>query len=414
MPQAVSQIENGTEAVEHKRAGSVIPFLAFLGILLAFGIDVALPAFDEIRSGFQLDSSGNSVSLVVTVYFIGLAFGQLIYGPFSDRFGRIPALQVGLTLYAIGALAAALAPSFGFLLAARLVWGLGAAGPGALRVAIARDLFDGDDMARIVTIVTAVFMIGPIFVPVVGEGLLLLGPWQIVFYAGLVLAVIASGWAARFGESLPVERRRTLAFRPIYDTARVVFSNRTTMGYIAAQTFSGAAFFVYLGSSQPIIDRIYGRADQFAFIFGGLGLVMVLFLLVNDRLIRRFGTFTMVRIAGRAVLILSLVGLALSLTTDGVPPIGWWLVWAALCNALIITLSPMCSALALAPMGDKAGMASAILGAITVAGGALLAAVVDSQIVDTVTPMAVGYVVYSLLMVGSIRWANTGADLTVT
>lgn len=134
-------------------------------------------------------------------------------------------------------------------------------------------------MARIVTAVTAVFMIGPIFVPIVGQGILSIAPWPAVFLAAILLALIAVGWSIWFGESLAPEYQRPLRAKPLIEAARTVVRTRTTIGHIAAQTFSGAAFFSFLGSSQPIIDRIYGREEQFALFFGG-GVVMVLALLL--------------------------------------------------------------------------------------------------------------------------------------
>lgn len=382
-------------------------YLAFVGILIAFGIDVALPAFDDIEA--DLPTGGASISLIVTLYFIGMAVGQIFYGPIADRFGRRPALLVGLGLYVVGALASALAPSFGFLLAARLVWGLGAASAASLRMAMARDLFDGDQMARIVTIVMAVFMIGPIFIPLVGQLILTVAPWPAVFLAAMTMAIAVMGWTVWFGETLPPERRRPLELRPIVEATSAVFSTRTAMGHILAQTFSGAAFFSFLGSSQPIIDRIYDREDQFVYFFGGGGVLMVAALLINNRLIARYSTRPMVFATSAVLVVASAAGLALTLAADGKPSIWVWFAWLAIANAMTATLAPMCSALALQPMGEQAGTAASVLGVITLAGGAGLAAIIDASIDQTVTPMSVGYLACSLLTVVALRWAGDPA-----
>ena len=387
---------------------STTVYLAFLGILLAFGIDVALPAFGEIEA--DLGTGGRSISLIGTLYFLGMAGGQAVYGPIADRFGRRPALLMGLGLYGAGAIAAAAAPSFGFLLVARLVWGLGAAAPGALRTAIARDLFEGDRMARVVTIVTAVFMIGPIFVPLIGQAILTVAPWPAVFLAAAGLALAAMVWSVWFGESLDPDHRRPLRARPLWEAARVVARTRSTAGHIAAQTFTGGAFFVFLGSSQPVIDRIYGREEQFALFFGAGGAIMVAALLANNRLIERDGARARALRISDLLVAVTAGGVVVTLATDGRPSIWIWFAGIAAANACITTLTPMCSALALQPMGALAGTASSILGVVAFGGGALLAAVVDARIDETVTPMAIGYFVYAVIAALFLRWAGDPAD----
>jgi len=180
---------------------SVVSYLAYLGIVLAVGIDITLPAFDDLDVAFGLSDRGISVGVVGTVYILGMAIGQLVYGIASDRFGRRPTMLFGIGLYSLGVLTALFAPTLEVLLAGRLLWGLGAAAPFVLRQAIARDLYEGDRMARIITIVTAVFLLGPIFVPIIGAGILLVAPWQGVFAVALVAAGAALVWTLRFGES---------------------------------------------------------------------------------------------------------------------------------------------------------------------------------------------------------------------
>ncbi len=385
---------------------AVVAYLAFLGILLAFGVDIALIAYDELRVEFALEQRGVSIAVVGTTYFVGMAVGQLFYGIASDRFGRLPPLLFGIGLYSVGALLAAFAPNLEVLLAARLLWGFGAAAPSVLRPAIARDLYDGDTMARVITIVMAVFLIGPIFVPLLGEGILFFGPWQLVFLASLVLAAAAFVWTLTFGETLPLEQRRP------FDSARLsaaigrVFHTRATIGHIGAQTAIGAAFFVYLGSAQPIIDEIYGRDAQFALFFAGSGIIMSAALVVSDRLIGRFGARQVVLHATATFVLISALGVPLALATSGVPSIWAWFAWATSANALSVVIAPMCNALALEPMADIAGTTSAVLGFITFGAGALLAAVVDNLIDGTVTPMIVGSLVFGLIGFCVLVWAG--------
>ena len=390
---------------------SVVAFLAFIGVLMAFGIDGVLPAFDELQVDFDLDERGLSPAITGTVYFIGMAIGQLFYGVLADRYGRRPVLLVGIGVYAVGALASALAPGLGVLLAARFVWGLGASAPTVIRFAIARDLYIGDQMARVVSLFSAVFLLGPIFAPFVGEAILLAGSWRTVYGSALVLAAIALFWAARFGETLAVEHRRELQLAPLLDAFRAVATTRVTAWLMLAQAFFGGAFFVWLGSAQPILDNVYGRDSQFTLFFGASGIGMALALLFNRRLIDRFGTRTMVVRAAAAFVVATVIGLALTLQADGVPSVWLWFGWAFAANAMSMIMSPMTGALALEPMADKAGVAAAILGVAQLGVGAGLAAIVDAQIDSTVTPMLVGALVYGSLGLGCALVALRGPSL---
>ena len=376
---------------------AVIAFLAFVGVLMAYGIDAALPAFDELRDDFDLDERGLSPAITGTPYFVGAAVGQLVYGVFADRFGRRPTMLVGFVIYIVGAGAAAAAPSLGVLLVARLVWGLGAAAPTVLRLAIARDLYEGDQMARVVSTVSAVFLLGPIFVPVIGETILQFGSWRTVFAIGVPLAIVSILWTWGFGETLDPSHRRPLRLGPIADGVRAVATTGVTRWVMLAQVFATAAFFIWLGSAQPVIDVVYDRDEQFTLFFGASGTGMALALLVNNRLIRRFGVRRMVRLASFGFVTVTSAGLVAALATDGVPPLGVWFGWALAANACSMVMGPMSASLALEPMAEQAGTASSVLGVAQFGLGALLAAVVDAQVDATVTPMIVGALLYGTL-----------------
>ncbi len=401
-------VTSAPRAVERSEV-AVVAFLAFVSVLMAFGIDAALPAFDELRRDFGLDALGLSPAITGTPYFVGMAVGQLAFGVLADRFGRRPIMLVGLSVYALGALGAASASGLGLLLAGRFVWGFGAAAPAVLRMAIARDLYAGERMARVVSLVTAVFLIGPIVVPFIGEWILLTGSWRAVFSVAIVLAVVALAWTFAFGETLAPEHRQPLRVRPITRAFAAVMTTRVTLWAIIAQAFFGAAFFIWLGSAQPVIDRIYGRGSQFTLMFGLSGVGMAVALLVNNALIRRFGVRTMAVRAAWIFVVAGLIGLAVALVSGGVPPLWAWFAWAVVANAMSMIMTPMCAAIALGPMADQAGMASAVLGLGQLGVGALLAALVDARIGATVTPMLVGATVFGAAGLGALLWSGRGS-----
>jgi len=387
----------------------VIAYLAFLSVLLAFGVDVSLPALDEIRSSFNLGAGSGAVSLIVTFYLLGMAAGQMIYGTLSDKFGRVPLLLAGIGLYAIGALGSALAPGINLLLAARFVWGVGAAAPSVLRPAIARDLYEGDQMARITSIVMSIFLIGPALAPSVGELIMLAGSWRYVFVAALVLALTAAIWTVDFGETIARENRRGIDPAAVGRSFRTVVRNRAAFGYIMTMTFSFGAFFVYLDSGQPIISEIYGRGSWFALLFAGSSLSIAAAVLISTRYTRTHGAAAVARIGVHGHIAAAAAFTAVAFATDGRPSFWVWYLFLCLMGSFNTVLTPTANALAMMPMARLAGAASGVLGVVTLGLGAALAAIVDHQIVDTVTPMAVGNLVYGLLSLAALVWARGGS-----
>lgn len=385
---------------------SVIAFLAFIGVLMAFGIDAALPAFDELRADFDLDAQGISPAITGTVYFAGMALGQLLCGVLADRFGRRNVLVGGVALYGAGAVASAFAPALGPLLVARFVWGLGASAPSVLRFAIARDLYEGSRMARVVATFTAVFLIGPILVPFVGEAILLVGSWRSVFLVGVLLAAVAVAWTFRFGETMAADHRRPIRVQPFVDSFAAVLHTPVTLWALIGSTLFNAYFFVWLGSSQPILDEVYDRDSQFTVFFGLSGVGMAAALLLNNRLIERFGMRSMVRAAATVFVGVTAAMTIVDALADGVPSVWVWFAWAVVANAMTMVINPMASAMAMEPMADRAGTASAILGLAQLGIGSLLAAVVDARIGDRVTPMVVGGLVFGVTGLVALRRAS--------
>ncbi|MEZ5167559.1 MAG: MFS transporter [Acidimicrobiales bacterium] len=236
----------------------VIAFLSFLAVTLAFGIDASLPAFDELRSQFDLGSGSGQVSRVVTAYFLGMAAGQLFWGLLADRFGRRVGIIAGLILYGTGAAGAALAPSFDVLLAARLIWGSARLRPQVLRNSIARDLYAGDRLAH-TSLTMAIFLVGPAIAPSVGELILLAGSWRWVFASAVLLAAIGIGWMARFGETLDPGNVRALDPTSIRAGMRAFVTTRATLGYSLA-IMSRAGRVLHLPGKWSTGDRRGVRA----------------------------------------------------------------------------------------------------------------------------------------------------------
>lgn len=385
-----------------------IALMSMLMALVALSIDMMLPAFGEIRAEFGLPTDSTQAARIVTTYLIGLAVGQVLYGPIADRFGRKVALNLGFVLFAIGATGTALAPSLNLIFVSRFVWGLGAAGPRAMTISIVRDTYEGERMARAMSFIMAVFLLVPIFAPSMGALILAVGEWRFVFWAALILVAVVAGWSIRLPETLDPTNRITLGLGGVGRAARTVITNRQAIGYTVAMTFLFGAFVSYLASSELIVDDVFDRAGIFPLFFGGLALVMAVAMLTNARIVGRVGPRRLVHFALIAELVFATILLGLALATDGIPPFGVFVVGLAAMLAMHALLIPNLNTVAMDPMGKVAGTASAIIGTISTAGGALMGSVIDRAFNGTITPLAVGFVVAGSLALATVLIVERG------
>lgn len=401
------------QTTDHEQPRSIGPreivaLLSFTMALTAISIDLMLPAFGEMRAAFDMDPDSSAISATVTALFVGLAVAQIFYGPLSDHFGRRPVLFVGFSLYAIGAAGSALAPSFGLLLASRFLWGTGAAGARVVSLAIIRDRYRGDEMARIMSLLMAVFILVPVLAPSIGSAIISFLPWQGVFWFCVVYAGGITLWCLlRLPETLDPEARLPLQFDRVVAAARTVVTQRSAMAYTAALTLLFGVFSSYLASSQVIVDDVFGLDDRFPLIFGGLAAVMGVAALGNASFVERFGARRIVGIVLKVYVGAGVGLLTLAQVTDGTPGFWAFAAFVALllfCNAL---LTPNLNTLAMAPMGAMAGTASALIGTAQIGGGALIGSFLDNAYDGTVTPLAVGFVGVGVLSWLVVRWGST-------
>ena len=385
-----------------------IALMASVMSLTALGIDLMLPAFGDMRLALGLAADSNATAGLVTAYFVGLAVPQLLYGALADRFGRKPVLIAGVVLYALGAIGSSLAPNLTLLLVARFIWGCGAAGTRVVSVAIIRDVYQGALMARAMSTIMAVFILVPVVAPSAGAALLAFTSWRGLFVVCAGLAVAVGMWSQRLAESWPADRRKPLRWATLGQALVRIAKARRTVGYSAAMTCMFGAFVSYLASSELIISEIFGRGAQFPIIFGVVAAVLGAASLGNGRVVGRFGLHRAMMPLLGAYIVAASAAVAVSVMAAGRPDFWHFFPLLTLTLCAHMMLIPNMNALAMEPVGDVAGVASAVIGTVTTAGGAALGAAIDHYIAGTVTPVAVGLLVAAVFAAVAVVWTERG------
>jgi MFS transporter, DHA1 family, multidrug resistance protein len=374
--------------------------------MAAMAIDLLIPAFSDMRTEFGLVEGSSRIGLVITVFFFGLAIGQLFYGTLSDRYGRRPMMLVGLGIYVVASLAAGLANSLPLLFAARFVTGIGAAGPRSLAVAMVRDVYEGVEMARLMSFVMTVFMIVPIVAPSFGALLIAVLPWQSVLWFPALAGSFVAYLCWRMPETLPAARRRSLSFRDLRSAAGLVVRNRRTMAFTLVTTLTFASMASYLGRSQPLIADLYDREREFPVIFGVIAGVMAVMTLANSRLIPRFGLQNMLSGATTMLVVFTGVLALVALATDGKPPLVLLCVLLACVMATKGLVMPNANTAAMQPMGAVAGTASSIIGVTTSLVGAVLSGLVTRVYDPTARTLAYAMFGFAIASAACVAYAR--------
>jgi DHA1 family bicyclomycin/chloramphenicol resistance-like MFS transporter len=364
--------------------------------LTALAIDIMLPTFSEIRKQFGLPHGSTDTAKIISFFFMGQC-AQIIFGTLSDRFGRLAILRVGFPLYIIAGIAAAFAPSLQIMFVSRFIAGMGASAIFMSAIAIVRDRFVGDQMARIMSMILSIFLYMPVIAPFLGVAILSVASWQYVFLTPPVVAIIVFLWSLRLEESLPPPQRTALDWKTIRRSMWKVMSNRTFLRYTAITTLLFTALSSYVGSSEHIVGEIYNRPELFVWLFAGVALLCSFSTLLNSRLASRYGARRTIR--WLLIMYTSVGGLLLLITcVFGDPPnMIVFFTGIALLTAINLAIEPNSSAIALEPLGDVAGTAASVYGTSFFLIGAVLGSIISQVMVNQVFPLVLGYFVIGVL-----------------
>lgn len=380
-----------------KRA-EFVALMAALFAIVALSIDAMLPALPEI-AGALTPGAPNRAQLVVTSFVLGLGLGTFIVGPLSDAYGRKAVILGGSGLYIAGALASFAAPTLEWVLAARLVMGLGAAAPRVAGSAMMRDLFKGRDMAQVMSVIMTIFMIVPALAPLLGQGIITLAGWRAIF---LVLACVSFATALWLGlrqpETLPLDLRQALSLRHLIAGSAEVLRLPVVRAAIILQALILGGLFAALSSMQGIFAQSFDRADSFPMWFAGIAVGAALGSVLNARFVQRFGMRKMLGWALSATLAASLV--LLMAQALPLPPnvrFAGFVIWATIAfGGMGMTMGNL-TALALEPLGHIAGLASSLITALSTVASVIIAIPVGQAFSGSEVPLLAGFVAFGLM-----------------
>lgn len=333
-----------------------------LGLLASLGplcIDLYLPALPEMAG--ELNTSTATAQLSLTAGLLGLGVGQLIFGPYSDKLGRMRPLLVSLALLLFASLWCALAPNIDQLLIARLLQGLAGAGGAVISRAIARDLYSGHELTRFFALLMLVNGLAPIVAPVLGGAMLQFMDWRRIFGVLAGIAVLLFTLASlKLSESLPAERRSQGGILAMLQSLGGLLTQRQFMGLCLTQGFVMAGMFAYIGASPFVLQQIYGLSPQmFSLCFAINGVGLIISAQISSRLSIHWGERKVLK---GGLTLAAVSSLLLLLAASLHAPLVLLLVPLFFSVAVIGIVGPTASSLAMQSQGDKAGSASALIG----------------------------------------------------
>lgn len=365
--------------------------MALISALDAFSIDAMMPALSEIGSDLNVRVD-NQIQYVITSLFLGFSVGVFFYGFVADSVGRRRPIIFGFLVYIAGTLLCIMAQTFPVMLTGRVLQGVGAAGPYVLAVAIVRDSYAGDAMARKLSLIMMVFIGVPMIAPFIGQGILLVADWRMIFVALGLYAIVTMIWFwYRQPETLRAGQQTPLTFDLFKQSLLHVLSHQQSLRYLLIIGLLAGAFIAYLSTAQQIFQGMYGLGTHFPLVIAGLASSLGVGAYVNARLVQRTGAVTMVRLATACIVVTSVLYLVTYRNSGELTPLNMHIAYNGVIVFCFAFLFGNTTSIAMEPMGDIAGAASSIITSLSTLIAILVATVIGARLQQTPHPVVVGY-----------------------
>ena len=364
--------------------------------LVALSIDALLPALSEIGEYLMVADATKNQQLI-TMIFLGLGFGQLIFGPLSDSFGRKKMVYLGFVVFVFASIVCVTTKSFEIMIIGRIFQGIGLASPRSVSIAMIRDSYSGDYMAKVLSIVVMFFILIPVVAPALGQFLLHFSNWKAIFNVNLIVGAIVLIWFwRRQPETLSVKNKKPFSLKRYATSAKDFFTHKAAVAFTLASGFITGSFMVYLSTSQQIFQDQYGLGELFPYFFASIAIAVGSATFLNSRLVVKFGSMRIAYIATLAYFLISLLYVAIFYNSSN-PNIyillGFFLFQFFAVGLLFGNLR----ALAMEPLGHIAGMGSAINGFISTVMAVPIANYIGGFVKTSVLPLFIGFSFFGFL-----------------
>ena len=373
-----------------------IAIMALLMSLVALSIDGILPALAVIGTDLGVTDTQKH-QLLITMIFLGLGFGQLIFGPLSDSYGRKPIIYVGFLVFAIASIICVNTTSYEVLIAGRILQGIGLASPRTLSIAMIRDSYEGDYMAKVMSFIVMIFILIPIIAPTLGQYLMLTYNWQTIFNVQLGLGILVLFWFwKRQPETLAVSKRIPFRTATLSSGFIEFFKHKQAVAFTLISGFITGSFMVYLSTTQHIFEIQYDLGEDFPLIFASLAIGVGFATYLNGVYVVRIGMKRIALVSLAAYCLSALLYVVLFFNASN-PPLWVLLTFFVIQFIAVGFLFGNLRALAMQPIGHIAGVGAAINGFISTVMGVLIASGIGAYVTTTAWPLFLGFSVCGMV-----------------
>lgn len=373
-----------------------IALMAFLMSNVALAIDAILPGLSEIGQSLN-NTDPTDLQLIISMIVLGIGVGQLVFGSISDSFGRKPIVYVGVGLFILASGICLMANDLTTMLIGRILQGVGLSAPRSISISIIRDSYKGDHMARIMSFVSVIFILVPMFAPIIGQLILNYSNWEAIFIFQVIFALIIIFWfAKRQRETLSEKNKVEFSKSLFIEGTKEFFKYKSTIVYTLIAGIMSGAFLTYLGASSHIFQEQYGLKDEFAYIFGILALTMGASTFANGKLVLKYGTKKLAGIALYVFIFSALIYSGLFFSSEN-PNLYVLMVFLSLQFMSLGFVFGNVNALAMEPIGHIAGIGAALNGFFKTVLAVPITILIGNFIEASALPLFIGFLACGIL-----------------